>query len=88
MKDFLGERVLSGLLFPRSETGDLRLSGGGGDLTGESRVLSFSGDFLLRDSSFLMGLGVLPLLGDLGPHRIFLPGLRELSRTKLGLFGL
>ena len=85
LKDFLG-----GVLLPRSEAGDLRLSG---DLTGDcllSRVLSFSGDFLPRDSSFLMGLGVLPLLGDLGPPRIFLPGLllREFSRRKLGLCGL
>ena len=36
-----------------------------------------------------MGLGVLPLLGDLGPPRIILPGLllRDFSRRKLGLFG-
>ena len=86
VKDFLGERVLSGVLFPLSETGDLRLSGGG-DLTGECRVLSFNGDFLPRDSSFLTGLGVLPFLGDLSPPRFFLPGLllRDFSRTKLEL---
>ena len=57
---------------------------------GKLRVLSVGGDFLMRDSSFLTGLGVLPLLGDLGPTRTFLPGLllREFSRTKLGLSGL
>ena len=57
---------------------------------GKLLVLSVGGDFLMRDSSFLTGLGVLPLLGDLGPTRTFLPGLllREFSRAKLGLFGL
>ena len=65
-------------------SGDFRLS------AGYDLFLSSSGDFLLRDSSFLFkGLGVLPLLvGDFCRDVPDLPGLelfREFSLTIPGL---
>ena len=60
-------------------TGDFRLS------AGYDRFLSLGGDFLLRDSSFLLkGLGVLPLLaGDFCRDLVFLPGLELLGELSL-----